>query len=149
MQGQALSVASTLANSQPLNITDYQWQSSNGLDGWTDIAGATQASFTPRQCAAGLQLRVRVSFTDAVGTGQQAVSPATAAVTGAAASVLIDGTPTEDQTLTANTIAVTDPQGLGSVQLPVAAQRQRHRRSHRGRATRSAMPTWASRSRCA
>ncbi|MBL8107893.1 MAG: hypothetical protein JNJ72_20160, partial [Anaerolineales bacterium] len=43
-QGQALGVTSTLANGQSLTITGYQWQSSNGLNGWSDIPGATQAN---------------------------------------------------------------------------------------------------------
>ena len=115
MQGQALGVASTLANNQSLNITDYQWQYSNGLDGWESIGGATQASFTPGSAHLGMQLRVRVTFDDAAGTAHQAVSSATAAVTGAVVSVLIDGTPAEDQMLTANTLNVTDAQGLGSL----------------------------------
>ena len=55
-----------------------------------------------------------VSFTDAVGTGQQAISQATSAVPARSLQhVLIDGMPTEDQVLTANTSLVNDPQGLG------------------------------------
>ncbi len=100
---------STLANSAGLNITGYQWQSSNGLGSWADIGGATQASFTPGNAQVGLLLRLRVSFTDAVGAGQQALSQPTSAVSAAVSNVFINGVVTEDQTLTANTSLVGDP----------------------------------------
>ena len=111
--GQTLSAVSTLANSSGLSINGYQWQALTVSNGWANIPSATQASFTPTSAQSGQQLRVVVNFSDAVGAGQLAVSPATSALAGAGSAVLIDGLPTEDQVLAANTSLVNDPQGLG------------------------------------
>ena len=113
LQDQPLNALNTLANTSVLSITGWQWQSSNGTDGWSDIAGATDSSFAPGSTHVGLQLRVRASFTDTLGSGQQAFSQATAAVSGISSSVLIGGVAAEDQTLLANTSALSDAQGLG------------------------------------
>ena len=51
----------------------WQWEkSSNGSTGWTDIQGATSASYTPGESDAGIFLRATVSYDDAVGTGKSA-----------------------------------------------------------------------------
>ena len=51
----------------------WQWEkSSNGSTGWTDIQGATSASYTPGQSDAGIYLRATASYDDAVGTGKSA-----------------------------------------------------------------------------
>ena len=80
--GEELFVHSTLANSQNLEVTNYQWQYLDSIVGWTDIAAATQPGFTPGSAQIGQQLRVRVSFTDTLSAGQLAFSQATAAVSG-------------------------------------------------------------------
>ena len=56
-------------------VTGEMWQwakSSNGSTGWTDIQGATSASYTPGESDAGIFLRATVSYDDAVGTGKGA-----------------------------------------------------------------------------
>jgi Ca2+-binding RTX toxin-like protein len=83
---QALAAVSTLANTAGLTINSYQWQYLDSI--WTDIAAATQSSFTPGSTQLGQQLRVRLSFTDTLGAGQQAFSQATAAVSGTSPPVI-------------------------------------------------------------
>ncbi len=56
-------------------VTGATWQwakSSNGSSGWTNIQGATSASYTPGESDAGIFLRATVSYDDAVGTGKSA-----------------------------------------------------------------------------
>jgi Ca2+-binding RTX toxin-like protein len=77
---QALTLnVSSIADINGVGPLSYQWQSStdNGAT-WTNIAGATGASFTPAQAQVGSILRVSASFTDGIGT----VETLTSAVTG-------------------------------------------------------------------
>ena len=56
-------------------VTGETWQwakSSNGSTGWTNIQGATSASYTPGRSDAGAFLRATASYDDAVGTGKSA-----------------------------------------------------------------------------
>jgi Ca2+-binding RTX toxin-like protein len=54
----------------------HQWQVGDGST-WTDIAGATAATFTPQSEHVGQRLRDVVSFTDNNGTAEQVMSAAT------------------------------------------------------------------------
>lgn len=96
-----------------------QWQTSadNGVT-WTDIAGATAASFTATQAEVGAMVRVQVAWTDLAQTAEVLVSAPTAAVadlpeaaTGAA--IISDTTPAAGQTLTIDTATIADPNGVG------------------------------------
>ena len=71
---------------------------------------ATGAGFTPTDLQLGKYLRVLASFSDATGNTYQAISQVTAAVSPPTSGVVVDGLPTEDQVLTANTSTV---QGSG------------------------------------
>src|SRR5262249_48812974 len=78
-----------------------------------------QASYTLGDADVGATMRVVVSYTDGHGTAESVASTATAAVanindvpTGAPT---ITGTATEDQILTANTSAIADADGLGTL----------------------------------
>ena len=56
-------------------VTGATWQwakSSNGSTGWTNIQGATSASYTPGRSDAGAFLRATASYDDSVGTGKSA-----------------------------------------------------------------------------
>lgn len=84
-EGQLLTVNTAgIADANGLGTFSYQWQqSANGVT-WANIAGATNATFTPNNpggttfgAQAGLQLRVVVSFTDGGGTAEQVTSNAT------------------------------------------------------------------------
>lgn len=69
----------------------YQWQfSRNGGSTWTDVAGATAASFTPTGQQIGAQLRVLAVHTDAFGTTRTASS--VVAVVGEGRNDTLNGT---------------------------------------------------------
>jgi Ca2+-binding RTX toxin-like protein len=101
-EGQALSVNTAgIADANGLGAFSYQWQSSADGTTWTNIGGATGATFTPDDNLltlfgdqAGLQLRVVVNFTDGSGTAESVTSAATAPV-----GVNWDGVPFINNTL--------------------------------------------------
>jgi Ca2+-binding RTX toxin-like protein len=84
-EGQTLTTNTAgIADPNGLGAFSYQWQSSADGTTWTNIAGATGATFTPVNAAgqafgpqAGLQLRVQVRFTDGDGTLETVNSVAT------------------------------------------------------------------------
>ncbi|MDD2880336.1 MAG: DUF4347 domain-containing protein [Rhodoferax sp.] len=97
----------------------YQWQTYNGTT-WEDV-GSSATTYTLQASDQGKQVRVQVSFQDAfVG---HALNTLTGAATGTVAftntggtggvSVTNDGTPQAGETLTADTSALTDADGLG------------------------------------
>jgi len=117
-EGQTLTAdPSGITDEDGLGPFTYQWQQS--LDGttWSNIGGATQATFTPDDPHVGQQIRVRVVYLDGRGTVQTVFSTATTAITNVndlpGGTVSITGTPTEGQVLTANTGSITDADGLG------------------------------------
>jgi Ca2+-binding RTX toxin-like protein len=66
----------------------YQWQSFNtAISSWTNIAGATSATFTPGASQVGLLLRVSASYADRYGT-YTLTSPQTAVVGDGSANIL-------------------------------------------------------------
>ncbi len=87
-EGQTLTLdLSSIADANGLGAFSYQWQSSADGTTWADIAGATNATFTPQDlpltaagAQAGLQLRAVVSFTDGGGTPETLISQPTAPV---------------------------------------------------------------------
>ena len=62
------------------NLTWVWAISSDGTTGWTDIAGATVASYTPLSGDVGSYLRATASYTDAEGSGKSAEGATTHAV---------------------------------------------------------------------
>ncbi|MFZ6049903.1 peroxidase family protein [Pseudomonas sp. CR3202] len=82
--------AFTDANGLAGVVFNYQWQAGTGAI-FTDIAGATAATFTPTFAEDGQQLRVVVSYTDNGNTLESVTSAATSAATN-----LIVGTPLDD-----------------------------------------------------
>jgi Ca2+-binding RTX toxin-like protein len=61
------------------SLFTYQWQAFNGTI-WTNIAGATSATFTPTQAQVGQTLHVVASYTDDFGTLELVTSAATGIV---------------------------------------------------------------------
>lgn len=100
----------------------YQWQSAaagtpaNGT--WTDIAGATGASYLPVAAQAGQILRVKATYTDLFGDSESATSDATAAVARANLApigwVKLGGVRKVGQTLTATPL-LSDANGMGAL----------------------------------
>ncbi len=108
----------------------YQWMGSDGTTD-TDIAGATNASYTLTSSDAGNAMKVRVSFTDRQGFTESSISVATGVVNGTTTSAAvpeptpqnspasgqptISGTAQVGETLTANTSGIADEDGLDNV----------------------------------
>lgn len=89
---QTLTASNDIADADGLGTLSYQWQtSSNGTD-WTNIAGATAASFSTTAAQSGLQLRVQASYVDNGGTSETVSSTPTAAVAEAPVGNVINGT---------------------------------------------------------
>ncbi len=93
----------------------YQW-----MAGGTDIDGATGASYTLTAGEQGQTIQVRVTFTDDADNEETLTSEATVAVAAApnreaTGLPLINGTPQVGETLTADTSAIVDEDGLTNV----------------------------------
>ena len=88
----------------PITNLTWQWQILDGAT-WTDISGATSASYTPVQADIGKRLRAVASYNDAHGPNKQARSGQTAAVLNVADTAgvvtLDDTTPTQGVDVTA------------------------------------------------
>jgi Ca2+-binding RTX toxin-like protein len=80
--GQTLTaLTGSIADIDGLGAFSFQWQQGTG-GVFTDIVGATAATFTPGLNQGGQQLQVIVRYTDALGTVETLTSAATAAVPG-------------------------------------------------------------------
>ena len=95
---------------------EYQWLADD-----SDIAGATNATYTLVAADEGKVIKVRVSFTDDAGNEETLTSGATEAVAArpnslATGAPAISGTAQVGETLTANTSEVIDADGLSNVQ---------------------------------
>ena len=76
-------------------VTNVSWRwesSSDGSTGWSDIAGATTAAYTPVDGDVGNFLRATASYTDAHGPGKSASSEATPTAVAPEAAAGTDGT---------------------------------------------------------
>ncbi|MDI3355062.1 heme peroxidase [Pseudomonas sp. UYIF39] len=79
-QGQVLTaLTGGIADPDGLGTFSFQWQQGVGAS-FTNINGATAATFTPGAAQVNLQLRVIVRYTDGFGTLESVTSAATAAV---------------------------------------------------------------------
>jgi VCBS repeat-containing protein len=112
---------STLADVDGLGTLHYQWQHDVG-SGFVNIGALDTAStYTLTDADVGVPgtVRVVVSYTDLQGFAESATSAATAQVAGVndapTGTVTITGTVTENQVLTANTSALADVDGLGTL----------------------------------
>ena len=75
-----------------INVS-WQWESSSdGSTGWSDVAGATSAAYTPVDGDVGNFLRATASYTDAQGPGKSASSEATPTAVAPEAAPGTDGT---------------------------------------------------------
>jgi Ca2+-binding RTX toxin-like protein len=112
-EDQTLTASNTLADADGIGAISYQWQA-NG----TNIGGATNATLTLAQAQVGSTITVLASYTDAQDTAESVASAATNAVSNVndlpTGSVIITGTPTEGQILTASQ-TLADEDGLGTI----------------------------------
>ena len=97
----------------------YQWVSNDGSAD-SDIAGATESTYTLADADKGKTVKVRVSFTDDADNKESLTSAATASVaakpnTPSTGVPIIAGKAQVGETLTAGTSGITDPDGLANV----------------------------------
>ena len=60
-------VTASVSDPDGVSVTSWQWQRSTGRTGWTAIAGAESASYTPTNAVAGHYLRAIAIYTDSHG----------------------------------------------------------------------------------
>ena len=60
-------VTASVSDPDGVSVTSWQWQRSTGRAGWTAIAGAESASYTPTNAVAGHYLRAIAIYTDSHG----------------------------------------------------------------------------------
>ena len=102
------------------SVFRYQWLASNS-DVTRELAGENSPTYTPSPAEEGFAIMVRVTFTDDRGHDESLTSAATTAViaadfnTEATGLPLINGTPQVGETLTADTSAIDDVDGLTNV----------------------------------
>ena len=105
--------ASAVADADALGLFSYQWSR-----GGSSVSGATGSTYLLGDADVGAQITVRVSYTDGQGTVETLASNPTVAVAGVndtpGGSPTINGVATEDQTLSVDTSAITDADGLGA-----------------------------------
>ena len=110
--GQTLTAATTaIADVDGLTSPSYGYQwirvDADGTSNPTDITGATLATYTPVRADVGNKLRVKVSFTDDDGSGEELTSAATATVLANTAPRALDASVTTNED-TAYTFAAAD-----------------------------------------
>ena len=119
-EDEVLTASNTLNDADGLGVISYQW-----LRDGVAIGGATNSTYTLGDADVGATITVAASYTDGQGTSESVTSAGVgpvANVNDAPVGVpTITGTVTEDQTLSADTSGITDADGSGRVQLPVAA----------------------------
>jgi len=109
---------STLSDPAGLGTLHYDWQRNTG-SGFVSIGAADQSTYTLGDTDVGATIRVVVSYTDLQGVFESETSAATAAVANVndapTGAVTITGTVAEDSVLTADTSALADIDGLGTL----------------------------------
>ena len=82
-QNQTLTVSNRLVDADGLGPIGYRWQASIDGNIWSDIGGATAASYTLSDAQVGTLLRVQADYVDGHGTAERVVSSATTSVANA------------------------------------------------------------------
>lgn len=117
-EGQVLSAVNGLTDPDGIaSPLQYQWQRLGPDGNWSDISGATDATFTLGQSEVGLNVRAVVRYVDGDGVSEQAVTAASARIANTndlpTGTVSVSGTAARYETLTA-TSDVADEDGLGA-----------------------------------
>ena len=117
-QGRVLSVTHNITDADGLGSIGYRWQSSLNGQVWSDVATATNATFTPGEAQVGHRLRAVASYVDGQGTPESVPSASTASVLNSndapGGTVMIAGLAEQGQVLTASH-TLSDVDGLGVV----------------------------------
>ncbi|MDC1086026.1 hypothetical protein OAT44_01280 [Alphaproteobacteria bacterium] len=108
---------SSVTDSDGMGTVSVQWQISSDDNKWTNISGATNQSFTPRQTHVGRKLRVAISYVDGQGNLEPLISPPSTPVKNVndkpTGSARLIGAPIEDSALVVDTSSIADEDGIG------------------------------------
>jgi hypothetical protein len=120
---------SGVSDADGLGTISYQWLRNGSV-----ISGANNSTYVTGDADVGTNLSVRISYTDNQGTTETLTSASTTAVQNVndlpIGLPVLSGVFEEDQTLTASIAGISDIEGLGAIQLSMAAEWFRHLRSH-------------------
>ncbi len=109
---------SSVTDSDGMGSVSVQWQiSSDDKKKWTNISGATNQSFTPREIHVGSRLRVAISYVDGQGNLEPIKSPSSTPVRNVndkpTGSARLIGSSVEDSALVVDTSSIADEDGIG------------------------------------
>ena len=108
---------SSVTDSDGMGTVSVQWQISPDNKKWTNISGATNQSFTPREIHVGNRLRVVISYVDGQGNLEPLTSPASTSVKNVndkpTGSARLIGSSVEDSALVVDTSSIADEDGIG------------------------------------
>jgi hypothetical protein len=108
---------SSVTDSDGMGSVSVQWQISNDNKKWTNISGATNQSFTPREIHVGSRLRVAISYVDGQGNLEPLTSPPSTPVRNVndkpTGSARLIGSAVEDSALVVDTSSIADEDGIG------------------------------------
>jgi hypothetical protein len=108
---------SSVTDSDGMGSVSVQWQISSDNQKWTNISGATNQSFTPREIHVGSRLRVAISYVDGQGNLEPLTSPPSTPVRNVndkpTGSARLIGSAVEDSALVVDTSSIADEDGIG------------------------------------
>ena len=108
---------SSVTDSDGMGSVSVQWQISSDNKKWTNISGATNQSFTPREIHVGSRLRVAISYVDGQGNLEPLTSPPSTPVRNVndkpTGSARLIGSAVEDSALVVDTSSIADEDGIG------------------------------------
>ena len=108
---------SSVTDADGMGTVSVQWQISNDNKKWTNISGATNQSFTPREIHVGSRLRVVISYVDGQGNLEPLTSPPSTPVKNVndkpTGSARLIGSSVEDSALVVDTSNIADEDGIG------------------------------------
>ena len=108
---------SSVTDSDGMGSVSVQWQISSDSKKWTNISGATNQSFTPREIHVGSRLRVAISYVDGQGNLEPLTSPPSTPVRNVndkpTGSARLIGSAVEDSALVVDTSSIADEDGIG------------------------------------
>ena len=108
---------SSVTDSDGMGSVSVQWQISTDNKKWTNISGATNQSFTPREIHVGSRLRVAISYVDGQGNLEPLTSPPSTPVRNVndkpTGSARLIGAAVEDSALVVDTSSIADEDGIG------------------------------------
>ena len=108
---------SSVTDSDGMGSVSVQWQISSDNKKWTNISGATNQSFTPREIHVASRLRVVISYVDGQGNLEPLTSPPSTPVKNVndkpTGSARLIGSSVEDSALVVDTSSIADEDGIG------------------------------------